>query len=245
MLSPRVREVMTKPVVASLRGVSREYGHGESLVRALRDIDLSLPRGDFVVFLGPSGSGKTTLLNVIGGIETATRGEVMVDGQRIDKLDRKALTGYRRDKIGFIFQFFNLIPSLTAQENVEMAARLSPDSMPSNEALERVGMGGRMDHFPAQLSGGEQQRVAIARAVVRKPAILLADEPTGELDDENGRRVLSLLREMNRGSDTTVLLVTHNSAIATMADRVVRMHSGTVASVEENKAPVEANTLRW
>ena len=245
VLSARLREPKAKPLIARIRGVSREYGSGASIVRALRDVDLDVPRGDFVVFLGPSGSGKTTLLNVVGGIETATRGEVDVDGQRIDTLGRRALTEYRRLKVGFVFQFFNLVPSLTALENVELAARLSPGSMDAREALERVGLGSREDHFPAQLSGGEQQRVAIARAIVRKPPILLADEPTGELDEENGRRVLKLLREMNRELGMTVLLVTHNGAIAGMADRVVRMHGGTVASVEENPDPVDAGTLRW
>ena len=232
-------------MLARLVGVSREYAVGGKPVRALRDVTLDVPRGAFVVFLGPSGSGKTTLLNVLGGIETTTSGEVAVDGERIDRMDRKALTAYRREKVGFVFQFFNLVPSLTALENVELAARLGRGGMSAREALERVGLGERVDHFPAQLSGGEQQRVAIARAIVRKPPILLADEPTGELDEENGRRVLTLLREMNREFGMTVLLVTHNSAIAEMADLVVRMHGGAVASATPNKDPVDAATLRW
>ncbi|MBI0581442.1 MAG: ABC transporter ATP-binding protein [Methanomassiliicoccales archaeon] len=236
---------MRKPILVSVNGVSKEYGSGVSLVKALRDVDLELLRGDIVVFLGPSGSGKTTLLNIVGGIENVTRGEVVVDDQRIDLLDSKALTDYRRNKVGFIFQFFNLIPSLTALENVEIAARLSDKSMSSREALKRVGLGERVDHFPSQLSGGEQQRVAIARAVVRKPVILLADEPTGELDENNGRRVLALLQDMNREFGMTVLLVTHNSAIANMSNRVVRMHSGSIASVEENASPIEATEVRW
>ncbi len=233
------------PPIASLRGVRREYAMGATTVVALRDVTLDVPRGAFVVFLGPSGSGKTTLLNVIGGIDTVSAGEVEVAGERLDRLGRDDLTTFRREKVGFVFQFFNLIPSLTAAENVEIAARLSSSSMTPREALARVGLGGRINHFPAELSGGEQQRVAIARAIVRRPPIVLADEPTGELDEENGRRVLSLLREMNRDLGATVLLVTHNRAIALMADRVVSMRDGTVAGVEDNAHPVEAATLRW
>jgi putative ABC transport system ATP-binding protein len=246
MQAPSRRAEAQRGTLARLVNVEREYRTGSTKpVRALHDVTLDVPRSEFIVFLGPSGSGKTTLMNVIGGIETATGGEVHVDGQRIDQLDRKALTNYRRDKVGFVFQFFNLIPSLTALENVELAARLNAGSMSAQEALERVGLGQRVDHFPSQLSGGEQQRVAIARAIVRKPPILLADEPTGELDEENGRRVLKLLRDMNRAFGMTILLVTHNSAIADMADRVIRMHSGTIASNTPNPSPVDASTLRW
>ncbi len=236
---------MKESTVVSIRGVTREYGIGASLVRALGGVDLEIPLGDFVVFLGPSGSGKTTLLNIIGGIESVTSGEVSVDGERVDQFDDRALADFRREKIGFVFQFFNLIPSLTALENVEMAARLSSRSMSPREALDRVGLSDRLDHFPAELSGGEQQRVAVARAIVRRPIILLADEPTGELDEDNGRRVLALLREMNREFGMTVLLVTHNSAIASMADRVVRMHSGIIARVDVNVSPVEADAVGW
>lgn len=231
--------------IVALRDVWVEYGSGSTKVSALRGASLEVHRGAFVVFLGPSGSGKTTLLNVVGGLEIPTRGEVSIEGERIDRRDARSLTEYRRTTIGFVFQFFNLIPSLTALENVELAARLTADHMNPREALDRVGLSARLNHFPSGLSGGEQQRVAIARAVVRKPPILLCDEPTGELDQENGRRVLGLLRDMNRDLGSTVLLVTHNTAIATMADLVVRMQSGTVVSAEANAKPVDPAGLRW
>ena len=232
-------------IVARLSNVSRDYKVGPTTVHALSGVSLEIPRGDFTVFLGPSGSGKTTLLNIVGGIEAPTSGKVEVDGERIDDLTPRGLTRYRRENIGFVFQFFNLISSLTALENVELAARLVLDPISPRDVLARVGLAERAHHFPAQLSGGEQQRVAIARAIVRRPTILLCDEPTGELDEGSGRRILGLLREMIRANDTTVLLVTHNSTIARMADRVVHMHGGRIASVETNADPVEADRLRW
>ena len=234
-----------RPLAAELRGVSREYRRGPTVVRALDGVDLSIQQGEFVVFLGPSGSGKTTLLNIVGGIETPTRGEVVVNGQRVHELGRKALTRYRRENIGFVFQFFNLIPSLSAWENVELAARLVPEPLATEDVLRRVGLGERMDHFPSELSGGEQQRVAIARAVVRQPPILLCDEPTGELDLGTGRAVLALLKEINEREGTTILLVTHNSVISHIADRTVHMHSGKIAEIEDNAGPVDPTTLRW
>jgi len=231
--------------IASLRGVTREYGKGPTLVQALRGVTIEFPPRELVVLLGPSGSGKTTLLNIIGGLELPTRGAVEVDGTRVDGLSARALTEYRRLKTGFIFQFFNLLPSLTALENVEIAARLVENPMSAADVLRDVGLSERVHHFPSELSGGEQQRVAIARAIVKRPPILLCDEPTGELDEENGRKVLAILQKMKRDFGTTVLLVTHNNAIALMADRVVRMHSGNIACVEVNPAPAAPENLRW
>lgn len=236
---------LTAGAIALLSNVSKTYAAGATAVHALRNVTLVLPRGEVIVLLGPSGSGKTTLLNLVGGIESATSGEVWVDGTHVDKLDSKALNRFRREKIGFVFQFFNLIPTLTALENVELAARLVGNPLDAGRVLDSVGLGDRRDHYPGQLSGGEQQRVAIARALVRRPPLLLCDEPTGELDADTGRRVLTLLRELNRTHGITVLLVTHNTAIAQMSDRVVRMHSGQVASVEANLSPMPPNQLRW
>jgi putative ABC transport system ATP-binding protein len=242
----RVAATSIAPAVA-LHGVSKLYGEGELAVRALDGVDLEIRAGELVVVLGPSGSGKTTLLNVIGAIEPASRGSVIVAGRDLGGLDEDARSDFRRQSLGFVFQFFNLIPTLTALENVELIAELAERDGAAHAAalLGEVGLGDRGDHFPAQLSGGEQQRVAVARALGGDPALLLCDEPTGALDPETGRVVLGLLRKVNRASDRTVLLVTHNSAVARMADRVLRMRSGRIVEDARNPAPVAAEELEW
>jgi putative ABC transport system ATP-binding protein len=231
----------------SLDGLEKTYGEGATRVRALRGVDLEIEPGQFVVLLGPSGSGKTTLLNVVGGIESPTRGHVEVDGRDLAGLDADEQTDYRRVHVGFVFQFFNLIPTLTARENVGLIAELTEgaDGARVTDVLREVGLEDRMDHFPAAMSGGEQQRVAIARALVKRPPLLLCDEPTGALDLETGRPVLALLRRVNREHGCTMLLVTHNAVIAEMADRVVRMRSGSLVADERNGDPIEAEALRW
>lgn len=231
--------------IALAKNVSKDYVVGSVIVPALRNVTLVLPRGEFVVVLGPSGSGKTTLLNLLGGIEDPSAGDLWVDGINLATASPRALSGFRREKVGFVFQFFNLVPTLTARENVELAARLTRRSLPSDVILRDVGLGHRLDHYPSELSGGEQQRVAVARALVRHAPLLLADEPTGELDADTGRRILTLLQRFNRDRGTTIFLVTHNTAIAGMANRVIRMRSGSLASVEQNPHPVDAATLRW
>jgi len=228
-----------------LRGAAKTYGSGEVAVRALRSVDLEIWPEEFVVLLGPSGSGKTTLLNLIGGIEPAGGGEILVDGRDVGALDEEGRTRFRREAVGFIFQFFNLIPTLTALENVELVAELADGPDRAAEMLERVGLGDRLDHFPAQLSGGEQQRVAVARALASGPHVLLGDEPTGALDLETGRTVLSLLHELSHELHQTVLLVTHNASIARMADRVLRLRDGEIVADERNAAPEDAAALEW
>ena len=229
----------------SLRGVRKTYGKGEVAVHALRGVDLEIWPEEFVVLLGPSGSGKTTLLNLIGGIEPASEGQIEVSGNDVTDLDEEGRTRFRRETVGFIFQFFNLIPTLTALENVELVAELGNGAERAPEMLERVGLGDRMDHFPAQLSGGEQQRVAVARALAGGPLVLLGDEPTGALDLETGRTVLALLHELSHEMHQTVLLVTHNASIARMADRALRMRDGKIIGDERNEAPASAEQLEW
>jgi putative ABC transport system ATP-binding protein len=231
--------------LVALQQVWKSYHLGEVEVHALRDVNLNVGQGEFVVILGPSGSGKTTVLNLVGGLDTPTSGRVLIEGVDIASWDDTALTAFRREKTGFVFQFFNLIPTLTARENVELAAELVRYPRDVGDVLEAVGLGERALHYPGELSGGEQQRVAIARALVKNPPILLCDEPTGELDFETGRRIIQLLRRINRDEGRTILLVTHNSAIAAVADQVVRLRSGHVTSVEENPAPVDPATLTW
>jgi len=228
-----------------LREVRKTYGEGKIAVHALRGIDLQIWPEEFVVLLGPSGSGKTTLLNLIGGIEPASSGDIEVGGRDVTALDEEGRTGFRRETVGFIFQFFNLIPTLTALENVELVAELGRGADRSAEMLERVGLGDRMDHFPAQLSGGEQQRVAVARALAGGPRVLLGDEPTGALDLETGRTVLALLHELSHEMSQTVLLVTHNASIGRMADRVLRMRDGLIVADERNASPAAAEQLEW
>jgi putative ABC transport system ATP-binding protein len=229
--------------------VSKSYAVGELVVHALRDVTLALPEGELLVLLGPSGSGKTTLLNLVGGIDRPTSGSVRVGGQELSALDEDALTEYRRLTVGFVFQFFNLIPTLTALENVELVAELSApaDGRPREDPriyLEAVGLGERADHFPGELSGGEQQRVAIARALAKRPRIILADEPTGNLDYETSIQVLNAFHEI-RLSGRTLLMVTHNPVIGEMADRVIRMRSGQIVSDQEVEHPVEPERLEW
>ena len=230
-----------------LDGVSRTYGAGPISVQALKDVNLEIWPGEFVVLLGPSGSGKTTLLNLVGGIEEPTAGRILMAGEDIGTLNAKQRTAYRRDRVGFVFQFFNLVPTLTALENVEIIAELAgkDSARRSVEALDKVGLSEVADRFPGQMSGGQQQRVAIARAIVKEPPLLLCDEPTGSLDLATGRQVLGVLRALAREGHHTVLLVTHNSAIASMADRVVWLHSGTIARQERVAAPAEAQDLEW
>ena len=234
------------PAVA-LAGCTKRYGTGAVAVDALRGATLDIAPGEFVVILGPSGSGKTTLLNIIGGIEDATSGEVVVAGADIAHLSGDELTAYRRDRVGFVFQFFNLVPTLTALENVQLLAEVTGTDAEarSRAALARVGLEAVADRFPGQLSGGQQQRVAIARALVKEPPLVLCDEPTGSLDLDTGRQVLAVLRDLAREGHHTVLVVTHNSAIARMADRVVRLHSGLIARDERVDHPVEAAELEW
>jgi putative ABC transport system ATP-binding protein len=230
-----------------LEAVGRTYGSGPTAVGALRDVDLSLWPGEFVVLLGPSGSGKTTLLNLVGGMEEPTCGRILVSGNDIAMLNARQRTAYRRDQVGFVFQYFNLVPTLTALENVEIIAELAGQDVArrSREALAEVGLADLADRFPAEMSGGEQQRVAIARAIVKEPPLLLCDEPTGSLDLVTGRQVLAVLRGLAREAHRTVVLVTHNTAIAEIADRVVWLHSGTVARQERVAAPVQAQDLDW
>lgn len=230
-----------------LSAVDKSYGTGSVAVHALRNLSLEIGSGEFVVVLGPSGSGKTTLMDLVGGIEKPTGGMVEVAGQQLAGMDDAGLTEFRRLTIGFVFQFFNLIPTLTALENVQLVAELAGRSDPnaSLAALTAVGLGDRADRFPGALSGGEQQRVAIARAVVKDPPILLCDEPTGSLDLETGRTVLSVLRATSSNTHRTVLLVTHNSAIATIADRVIHLRSGRVADDRRVANPADPETVSW
>lgn len=239
----------TGTTIASLTGVSRRFGDGPTAVHALRAVDLSLVAGELVVILGPSGSGKTTLLNVIGGIQSPSSGEVVVAGQELTSLDAKGLTDYRRDTVGFVFQFFNLVPTLTARENVALIAELTDDGEPverrTMRVLDEVGLADRADNFPSQLSGGEQQRVAIARALAKQPPLLLCDEPTGALDIETGRTILDHLRRQAGEHRRTVLIVTHNAAIGVMADRVLRLRAGRIVDDRRNESPAPVDQVDW
>jgi putative ABC transport system ATP-binding protein len=234
-----------KDFVLRLENVSRSYQMGLVEVKALTGVTLDITRGEFIVILGPSGSGKTTLLNLVGGIDSPSSGKITVDGIEISALDEKGLTDYRRNYIGFVFQFFNLIPTLTARENVEFAAELVEEPRDPLEVLEVVGLKERADHYPSELSGGEQQRVAIARALAKDPPILLCDEPTGELDFETGKHILSAMRMINELNRKTILLVTHNTAIGNMAHRVTRLRSGEVVEDKRNESPIDPQDLRW
>jgi putative ABC transport system ATP-binding protein len=231
--------------VVSLRRATKVYRTEGGEVYALRDVTLDLFPGELVVILGPSGCGKTTLLNVVGGLDTVSSGDVVVNGTNIAAFDDGELTFFRRSRIGFVFQFFNLIPTLTARENVLLAAELVPKPRDVDQVLREVGLGERGSHFPSELSGGEQQRVAIARGLVKDPPILLCDEPTGELDFETGRKILVLLHELTHERLQTVLMVTHNAAISAMADRIVRLRSGEVVSDEHNDSPIDPANLEW
>lgn len=242
-------ESITPPLdsqkILQLEDVSRAYRMGSVEVKALKNVTLGVARGEFIVILGPSGSGKTTLLNLIGGMDSPSSGNILVDGVDISTLDDKGLTDYRRRNIGFVFQFFNLIPTLTAGENVEFAAELVKKPRDTMEMLEMVGLRERASHYPSELSGGEQQRLAIARALVKDPPVLLCDEPTGELDFETGKHILNKLRMINKEDRKTVLLVTHNTAIGDIADRVLRLRSGEIVEVRSNQRPINPLELKW
>jgi putative ABC transport system ATP-binding protein len=227
------------------RGVTKVYRMGEVEVPALRGVDLDLIAGEFVVLLGPSGSGKSTLLNILGGLDVPTAGSVIYRDKDLTKADDAALTRYRREHVGFVFQFYNLIPSLTARENVALITEISRNPMRPEEALELVSLGHRLDHFPSQMSGGEQQRVAIARAVAKRPDVLLCDEPTGALDVHTGVIVLEAVARINRELGTTTAVITHNAVIADMADRTVSISDGRIAGVRTNPRKVSAHELQW
>ena len=229
----------------SIRDLAKVYGMGDVEVHALRNVDLTLNEGEFIVLLGPSGSGKSTLLNIIGGLDVPTRGQVFYRDLELTRADEAALTLYRRRHVGFVFQFYNLIPSLTAAENVALVTEISDDPMTPEAALQLVGLAARATHFPAQLSGGEQQRVAIARAVAKRPAVLLCDEPTGALDISTGIVVLEALAQVNAELRTTTVVITHNAAIAQMADRVVRLADGRITAVEERTSKMSPRDLSW
>ncbi len=228
-----------------MRAVTKEYRVGENVIRALRGIDLELFAGELVVFLGASGSGKSTLLNILGGLDSATSGSVRYHDLELCGADDPTLTEFRRRHVGFVFQFYNLIPSLTARENVAIVTEIATNPMAPDDALALVDLGARADHFPGQLSGGEQQRVAIARAIAKQPAVLLCDEPTGALDSKTGIKVLKALEHANRALGTTTAVITHNEAIAAMADRVVRLSDGRISSISRNPGRADPETLHW
>ncbi len=227
------------------KNIVKEYKMGEVTIKALDNTNFEIEKGELVVIVGPSGAGKTTALNILGGMDTVTSGQVFVDGKEISKLNNKQLTSYRRNDIGFVFQFYNLVQNLTAKENVELATQLCSDALDVNEILDKVGLGSRKDNFPAQLSGGEQQRVAIARAIAKNPKLLLCDEPTGALDYKTGKSILKLLQDMSRKEKMTVVIITHNGAIAPMADKVIHFKNGTAEKIEENHNIVSIDNIEW
>ena len=231
--------------VFSAHGLCKTYRGGEVEVQALRGIDLEIARGEFIVLLGPSGSGKSTLLNILGGLDAPTSGDVRFGDHALTGAGEAELTAYRRDHVGFVFQFYNLIPSLTVRENVALVTDIARDPMPIDEAIALVGLTPRRDHFPAQLSGGEQQRVAIARAIVKRPAVLLCDEPTGALDYQTGKLVLEVIARINRELGTTAIVITHNAAIAGMADRVIHLGDGRIQRIECNANKISPSELSW
>jgi putative ABC transport system ATP-binding protein len=231
--------------VLQARALCKTYGSGESAVYALRDVDLEVRRGEFVVLLGASGSGKSTLLNILGGLDVPTSGDILFEGQALGEASEDELTRYRREHVGFVFQFYNLIPSLTVAENVALVTDIARDPMPVDEALALVALGPRRDHFPSQLSGGEQQRVAIARAIAKRPQLLLCDEPTGALDYATGKLVLEVIARANAELGTTTIVITHNAAISAMADRVVRVADGRIASTEKPQRRLTPSELTW
>ena len=233
------------PAVFTARGVEKTYRMGQTTVQALRGVDLEVDPGQFVVLLGPSGSGKSTLLNILGGLDTPSAGEVRFAGHDLSRADDAGLTRYRREHVGFVFQFYNLIPSLTARENVALVTDIAAQPMDAAEALRWVGLGERLDHFPSQLSGGEQQRVAIARAIAKRPEVLLCDEPTGALDYETGKLVLEVIARVNAELGTTAIIITHNAAIAQIADRVLRLGDGRIVGDERPARKLSAAEISW
>jgi putative ABC transport system ATP-binding protein len=238
--------MVTDPtVVFEARGLAKTYRTGEVVVHALREVDLDIHRGEFIVLLGPSGSGKSTLLNILGGLDVPSAGEVRFGDTVLTGAGEAALTAYRREHVGFVFQFYNLIPSLTVRENVALVTDIARHPMPVDEAVALVGLTPRADHFPAQLSGGEQQRVAIARAIAKRPDVLLCDEPTGALDYQTGKLVLDVIARINRELGTTAIVITHNAAIAQMADRVIHLGDGRIQRVETNAHKLTPAELSW
>lgn len=229
----------------SLQDVTKTYKMGEVTIKAADGINFDVEKGEFVIVVGPSGAGKTTVLNILGGMDTATSGKVLVDGAEISKYRGKKLIQYRREDIGFVFQFYNLVPNLTATENVELALQISKDPLDAEEVLKDVGLGHRLNNFPAQLSGGEQQRVSIARALAKNPKILLCDEPTGALDYQTGKSILKLLQDTCHKKGKTVVVITHNLAIAPMADRVIEMKNGKISNITINDNPQLVETIEW
>lgn len=229
----------------TFNNVKKTYKVGDVEINASDGVDFEVNKGEFVVIVGPSGAGKTTILNLLGGMDKATSGQILVDGQDVAKYSERQLTQYRRDDIGFVFQFYNLVQNLTALENVELATQISKNSLDVRMVLERVGLNKRLDNFPAQLSGGEQQRVAIARAIAKNPKLLLCDEPTGALDYQTGKAILGLLREMCDKYTMTVIVITHNSALAPMADRIIHLKNGQVASMNINEHPKSIAEIEW
>ena len=227
------------------KNVCKEYKMGEITIKALNNTNFTIEKGELVVVVGPSGAGKTTALNILGGMDSVTSGDVIVDGKNIAKLKNRELTKYRREDIGFVFQFYNLVQNLTAIENVELATQICKDSLDPDDVMEKVGLRDRKNNFPSQLSGGEQQRVAIARAIAKNPKLLLCDEPTGALDYKTGKQILKLLQDTSRKENMTVIIITHNAAIATMADKIIRFKNGTAESIEINENPVPVENIEW
>ena len=239
-----VWELITMAFV-EFHNVGKTYHMGEVEINALHDASFTVEKGELVVIVGPSGAGKTTLLNILGGMDTLSEGQVFLDGQEISRLNRKQLTEYRRHDVGFVFQFYNLIGNLTALENVELANQICREPLDAAQILQEVGLGDRRKNFPSQLSGGEQQRVAIARALAKNPKLLLCDEPTGALDYQTGKAILQLLQNTGRRTGMTVIIITHNSALTAMADRVIRVRNGTVSSIEVNEHPLDIAEIEW
>ena len=229
----------------SLKNISKYYQMGDNKIVANDNINFDIEKGEFIVILGPSGAGKSTVLNILGGMDMASEGEIIIGGTNIADYTEKELTTYRRLDVGFIFQFYNLVPNLTAKENVELASQISGKALDAEMVLNAVGLEQRMDNFPAQLSGGEQQRVAIARAIAKQPKLLLCDEPTGALDYETGKQILSLLQDTCRNTGTTVIVITHNQAIAPMADRIIEINNAKVRAIRQNPQPKDVSEIEW
>ena len=228
-----------------VKNCSKKYVNGDSIIYANKDINFTIEKGELIVILGSSGAGKSTLLNILGGMDSCSSGSVVINGHNIADYTPRQLTAYRRNDVGFVFQFYNLVPNLTAKENVELATEIVPDALNVKEVLKAVGLGERMDNFPAQLSGGEQQRAAIARAVAKNPQILLCDEPTGALDYQTGKQVLQILQDMSTKRGSTVIIVTHNAAIAPIGNQVIRIHDGQITDIKHNKHPQAIAAIEW